>query len=371
MERVVICCVPPMSINLNDKAFLFMSTQESSAVKDGRLKDASLVARLLDRSIVCDMTLPIGTPGSEESQRRLFKRLLKSGFSFVSITVATDDEDPRQALDQIARYRAMCAEEGCVLIQRVADIERAKAAGVLAIALNFQGTVPVGRNLELISVYYSLGVKHMLMAYNQRNFVADGCHELTDAGLSRFGRSLIAEMNRVGMIVDVAHTSYRSSLDAIECSTHPVIVSHGNVWALNQHPRCCKDEQIRAIANKNGVVGLTGLNIFTGDDSACAEGYVRQIDYIVQLVGPAHVGFGFDYVHDLPTLARSAQAQAAKWPPEGGYSRSDIAQVELESLPLIVQRMLDLGYSEEAIRGILGANWLRVMRAVEADQAIN
>ncbi len=322
--------------------------------------------RLHQDALVCDMTLPWRAPGRPEIQAGLPERLLVGGVDFVSFTVATDDHDMTAAVNAIAEERAriLGAPERFVLVESADDVRRAKAEGKLAIGLHFQGTMPIGRNLNLVEVFYRLGIRHMLMAYNQKNLVADGCHELTDAGISRFGIELIAEMNRVGMFVDVAHTGYRSSMEVIEHADGPVICSHGNIQALWQHARCCRDDQIKAIAGTGGVFGLTGLGIFMGDNDASVERYCEQIDYAVQLVGSRHVGFGFDYMYDMPTLTALAAKMASKWPTDGGYTRQDIKQLEPESIPQITEHLLRRGYGDEDIRQILGGNWLRLMQEV-------
>jgi membrane dipeptidase len=320
-------------------------------------------ARLHNDALVCDMTLPWRAPGRKELQGVLPERLEAGGVDFVSYTVATDDQDAMGAILAIAeeRGRILAAPERFVLVETADDVRRAKAAGKLAIGLHFQGTLPVGRNLGLVEIFYKLGIRHMLMAYNQKNLVADGCHELTDAGISRFGHELVAEMNRVGMFVDVAHTGYRSSMEVIEASQSPVICSHGNIKGLWEHARCYRDDQIQAIAASGGVFGLTGLGIFMGDNDASVERYAEQIDYVVQLVGPRHVGFGFDYMYDMPTLSAHAAEMASKWPSDGGYTRQDIKQLEPESIPEITEQLLRRGYGEGDIRLVLGENWLRMM----------
>jgi membrane dipeptidase len=323
-------------------------------------------ARLHAEATVCDMTLPLRTPGDPKIQAQLPRELLKAGFNFVSFTVATDDEDTVGALRALSQTRAFFQAQSdcCMLADSVEDVVKAKALGKLAAGVHFQGTVPIGRDLGMVDVFYKLGIRHMLMAYNQKNFVADGCHELGAGGLSRFGREVVSEMNRVGMFVDVAHTGYQASMETIEYSDRPVIVSHGNVWSLHQHPRCYRDDQIKAIARSGGVIGLTGLSIFIGDDSASVESYVNQIDYVTQLVGPRHVGFGFDYVFDIGALTSLAATMANKWPADGGYTRSDVKQVEPRDVPRITQMLLDRGYPEDAVRAIIGENWMRLMREV-------
>jgi len=317
-------------------------------------------------AMVCDMTLPIGTPGNPKLKDAVPQKLVDAGFNFVSITVNGEESDMASSINALARDRAYILRrpDQCILVDRFEDVLRAKAEGKLAVGLHFQDSVPVGRNIEMVEVFYKLGIRHMLLAYNQKNFVADGCHELGGGGLSRFGRDLITEMNRVGMFVDVAHTGYQASMEAIEYSDKPVIVSHGNVWGLHEHPRCYRDDQIKAISRSGGVIGLTGLSIFTGDQSASVESYADQIDYVVRLVGPQHVGFGFDYVFDLPALTSFAATMSDRWPSDGGYTRSDIKQIEIADVPRITQTLLDRGHTEGDVRLILGENWLRLMRQI-------
>jgi membrane dipeptidase len=322
--------------------------------------------RIYDTAIVADMTMPWSSlPGDMALHDAMPDRLCAAGVTYVSFTVATDDADNAGAITTIAAERRWWLARGdCLLVRTADDIVRAKREGKLAVGFHFQGTRPVERNLDMVELFYQLGIRHMLMAYNQKNFVGDGCHELGEGGLSRFGHELVREMNRVGMLVDVAHTGYRTSMDAIAASSAPVIVSHGNVAAFHKHPRCYADDQIKAIAATGGVFGLTGLGIFLGGNDASTSAYVRQIDHIAQLVGPAHVGFGLDYVFDMRALSRLAMQHASKWPEDGGYTTADIAQVEPERLPAIADALLARGYAEADVANVLGGNWLRVARAV-------
>lgn len=334
----------------------------------GECMDQQAARQLLRQNVVCDMTLPtIDIPGANVGLKAAtYARFAAAGFSFVSITIAVDDADLADTIRLIARERRFfeARPDDYIMVETVADIERARHEGKLAVGFHFQGTGPVGRNLDLVALYYKLGIRHMLMAYNQKNLVGNGCHELSDDGLSRFGHSLIAEMNRVGMLVDVAHCGYRTSMQTIEASAAPVIVSHGNVAAIFEHPRCYRDDQIRAVAASRGVIGLTGLGIFMGDNDASVSTYVRSLDHVAQLVGPDHVGFGFDYIYDMPALVAFSKTMADRFPKEGGYTRDDAAQLEPEQVIEIVQELSRLGYSDGDIGKIVGGNWLRIMGEV-------
>ena len=136
----------------------------------------------------------------------------------------------------------------------------ARKAAKLAVGFHFQGTAPFEEELGWVDLFYQLGVRHALMAYNEQNLVGSGCHVAEDTGLSDFGRELVAEMNRVGMLVDCAHTGYRTTMETLEASASPVIISHTNVRALCDHPRCVWDDQIEACTAPGGVLGMTGLS---------------------------------------------------------------------------------------------------------------
>jgi membrane dipeptidase len=325
--------------------------------------------QIYESAIVCDNTVPwAGMPFGDPVLRDALPAKIKSaGVSFASLTVSGDGIDSTSTLKTLAAEFRYWEERSADyrLVKKATDIEQAKHDGQLAIGLHFQGSDPVERNLDLVHLYYQLGIRHMLLSYNQNNLVGGGCHEQNDGGLTRFGHDLVKEMNRVGMWVDVAHTGYRTSMDAILASTSPVICSHGNVSALHRHPRCYTDDQIKAIAASGGVFGLTGLSIFMGgDNNAGVERFVEQIDYVVQLVGPSYIGFGLDYVYDMPGLERFAASQPDRWPPDGGYLTEDMQQLEHEYLVHVTQALLDRGYGNADILSILGGNWVRVAEAV-------
>jgi membrane dipeptidase len=325
--------------------------------------------QIYESAVVCDNTVPwAGMPfGDPVLRDALPARMKAAGVTFASFTVSGDGCDATITVKTLAaelRYWEQRSSD-YRLVKTAADIALAKREGQLAIGLHFQGSEPVERNLDLVHLYYELGIRHMLLAYNQKNFVGDGCHELNDGGLSRFGHELVKEMNRVGMWVAVAHTGYRTSMDAIAASTSPVICSHGNVAALHRHPRCYTDDQIKAIAASGGVFGLTGLGIFMGaDNNASTLRFVEHVDYVVQLVGARHVGFGLDYVYDMPGLERFAAKQPERWPPDGGYLTRDIQQLEHARLVYVTQALLDRGYAEADVVDILGGNWVRLAEAV-------
>jgi len=318
---------------------------------------------LLHDAIVCDMTMPWTAYGRAELRTESLPRMHRSGFGLVSLTLAADVQSQIDVLKACARERRRFAlqPERYRLIDSVDDILAAKRDGVLALSFNLQGTNCLHGNIDMVGLFYDLGVRHMLLAYNKKNLAGDGCHERTDSGLSLFGIELIQEMNRVGMIVDGSHCGYRTSMEAMEVSKAPVIFSHSNPKALWDHDRNIRDDQAKACAATGGLIGVNGVGIFMGDNDASTPVLFRQIEYYMDLVGPEHIGLGLDFVYDTDAMRRSMADM--KSPDKGNYDRMT-AFFQPEQLPGLVDMMLDRGYPESAIRGILGENYLRVARQV-------
>ena len=153
--------------------------------------------------LVCDFTLPYADLGDPVKKQATLPRYIASGVDCVSLTLGGDTVGIADTMKLLARERGyfLAHPDQYLLVSRAADIRRAKEQGSLGIVFHFQGTDPLQGSLDMVDVYYELGVRHMLLAYNRRNPVGDGCFEAGDAGLSGFGQQLVREMNRVGMLV--------------------------------------------------------------------------------------------------------------------------------------------------------------------------
>jgi membrane dipeptidase len=247
----------------------------------------------------------------------------------------------------------------------VDDILRAKSDGRLAIVFDIEGGNTVDADIGLVEVYYRLGVRWMLLAYNFNNRLGGGCMD-SDTGLTDFGRQVIDEMARVGMVLCCTHVGHRTAREAIEYSRNPVIFSHSNPAAVYPHVRNIPDSLLHDCARSGGVVNINGVGDFMGltaegePDNSTAT-LVRHIDHVVQQIGAEHVGLGLDYIFDVAEVEQFIAAHPEKFPALKG---SGYRQVEPERLHDIVDALIGLGYDDASIMGILGENNLRVARQV-------
>jgi membrane dipeptidase len=286
------------------------------------------------------------------------------GVNLVVLNVYFDVYPPDTAVPMLASFRRWINQhpDDYVLAETVADIQKAKADQKLAVIFDIEGGKAVEGHPGLVEVFYELGVRWMLIAYNKNNRLGGGCQD-EDSGLTDYGRLIIDEMERVGMVLCCSHTGYRTAREAIEYSNNPVIFSHSNPRALWDHERNIPDDLMRACARSEGVVNINGIGIFLGDNDNTTETLVRHIDYAVNLIGPEHVGLGLDYVFDQAELDEYVQSRPDIYPPEKGYG-TGMAMVEPERFPVIAEALLKSGYKDKQVQGILGHNNLRVASRV-------
>ncbi len=285
-----------------------------------------------------------------------------AGATFVHVNVGMDYNPLDQVVRVIAGYRCWFADhpEGFLLAQSVDDVRRAKQEGRLAVAFDLEGSMMLQDDLNMLHLFRDLGVRQMHLAYNRNNSIAGGCHD-RDTGLSALGRQVVRRINELGIIMDCSHMGLRSSLEAMEISTRPVVFSHSNVKALRDHPRNITDAQIEACARTEGVVGICGIGPFLGDDDISTEQLLRHVDYVTERVGPRHVGFGLDYVFDQTHDDLPAGEDRDYWYPETqNYDLKGMPIKPPEHLPEIAGALLGRGYGPEDVRGVMGGNFLRV-----------
>ncbi len=307
-----------------------------------------------------------------------FDKLNTYGCTAFCITTFRPDAGPGEALDAIANwYRIANTYDGVRIAYSAADIVEAKEQGQAAIVVNSQGGDFLGRDIHRLEAFHRLGLRMMLPAYNKRNAICDGCLEPDDGGLSEFGEKWVDECHRLGVLIDLSHVGERSTLDILERAREPVVFTHSNPKALVDIPRAITDEQIKKCAATGGVIGITNwgpLNFRKGMTTRpTVEHYLDAIQYVIDLVGPDHVGMATDM--SLGTYPDGDLIRGRPNSALGGYAehvesnpRSRLRYVEgfddYGQLLDVVEAMSKRGFSDDGIKKVLGGNWLRVFDLV-------
>lgn len=285
-------------------------------------------------------------------------RLLAGGVDLQVFAVWVDpSHQGGEALVQVVRAlaafrRELVAEPRLQLVRSRSDLERVgQTPGRVCALLALEGAEALcggtGAELDVLETLYVLGVRAAGLTWNGRNALADGVEEGdSGGGLTRAGRAVVRAMNRLGMIVDIAHLAPAGVRDVLELSAGPVIASHANCRALCDHPRNLTDAQILALAARGGVLGISFVPEFLRDSPPGAvhlEDVVAHIDHAVQLAGPEHVGLGSDF---------------------DGTAQTPVELPDVRFLPRLTEALLRRGYPEPAVEAILGGNFLRVFQQI-------
>lgn len=303
--------------------------------------------------------------------RELFEDMRKGGLTAANCTVSVW-EDFQATVDNIVEMNRLIEANGDLVmkVRTTADIRRAKEAGKTGIIMGFQNAHAFEDQLGYIQVLKDLGVGVVQMCYNTQNLIGTGCYE-RDGGLSGFGREVVAEMNRVGIMCDLSHVGSKTSEEVILASGKPVCYSHCLPSGLKAHPRNKSDEELKFIADHGGFVGVTMFTPFLkrGVD-ATIDDYIEAIGYIIDIVGENQVGIGtdftqgqdktfFDYLTHDKGYARELTQFGKIVNPEGIRTVGEF--------PNLTEALLRNGFSESVTRKIMGENWERVLGEVWGD----
>lgn len=322
-----------------------------------------------------------------------------AGVTCGSVTVGSDSVIDAIKRISNAKYQIDRLKDEELLAICTDDIKRAKKEGKHAFIWNFQNTILLGggvdidKELNILDLFYGLGVRVVQLTYNLRNFVGDGCTERYESGLSYFGLRVLERMNKLGMLIDTAHCGYQTTLDASEFSSMPIAATHTACKSVYMHDRNKTDEELKAIAEKGGYIGILTFPPFLGGKSTMKE-FLDHIDYAVNLIGAEHVGIGTDawYKSHVPQrltsinpLLRSARGHIGYEPLRGGdwwrgwrheepkasnlFTQEMWEELNEGSLawvnwPYITVGLVSRGYSDKEIEGIIGGNFLRILERV-------
>lgn len=265
-----------------------------------------------------------------------------------ALQIATDYAVER--LNQVIRQQALNPGR-MVIATTPQEILETKHQGMKAICLGIENGYALGKRIENLRMFKDMGVSYITLCHNGDNDICDSARGKGEwNGLSPFGKEVVKEMNRLGIMVDISHAAERSFYDALETSQAPIIASHSSARVLCDHPRNLTDDQLRALAAHGGVAQICLYKGFINEDAekASLTDAIRHINHIVNLVGIDHVGIGSDFDGDGEVIGCSATNELIN----------------------ITVRLLEEGYTEEDIRKIWGGNLLRVMTSVQAFQDI-
>ena len=301
-----------------------------------------------------------------------------SGVTCIFQNAGQECQDPLRLIKRLARFTFATdvMKEFVSKAAVPADIEAAKAAGRHALYMTGNG-VPLTQQwiskedeLRYVKIFFQLGIRMMHLTYQRRNMIGDGCGETSNAGLSDFGRTAIAEMNRAGVIPDCAHSGWQTSLEAAKVSSRPVVASHSTCAAIHPHIRSKPDEVIRAIVDSGGYIGICCISKFlrgTGDIAALLD----HIQYVTKHFGADHVAIGTDVAYSsqnsreenrkLPKRSPAREPFRSLWPKDDFVETPEMtSSLAWTNWPLFTVGLVQRGFADDDIRKIIGGNVMRV-----------
>ncbi|MDG1893696.1 MAG: membrane dipeptidase [Fuerstiella sp.] len=324
-----------------------------------------------------DMTMTRCVSSAQE-QSEYLDAWRASGVTCIFQNAGEEGQDPQRLIKRLSHftYATDMLKQFVVKAAVPDDVSDAKLLGKHCLYMTGNG-VPLTQQwvsqedeLRYISVFFHLGIRMMHLTYQRRNMIGDGCGEESNAGLSDFGRSAIAEMNRIGVIPDCAHSGWQTSLEAAKVSSKPVVASHSVCGGIYPHIRSKPDAVIRAIVDSGGYIGICCIPRYlrgSGDISALLD----HIDYVVRKFGIDRVAIGTDvaytsqnYAAESRKVPRRPKARAefrSLWPKDDFETTATMTDsISWTNWPLFTVGMVQRGYSDDDIRKILGGNVMRV-----------
>ena len=281
-----------------------------------------------------------------------------AGVSIMLVPVI-ETEHLTEAMRRLLEFRRTMQDvtTTVVVAERAEDWSAAARRGRVAVIAHSHGLQWMDRDLALIGEFRAAGLRVAKLSSGWRNLVADGCYESSDLALTRFGRRAVAELDHSGLLIDLAYTGRRSTLEVMERAEHPVVFSHVNAAAVHPHRLNLTDDQIRACAKTGGVIGVSAFPALVGTGKPTVADVVRHIDHIAGVAGVEHVGLGLDFDTDrtrrFPTDPR----------PEPPYAYP-AGLARFEDLAGFGARLAERGHDVKARAAILGGNFERVLHRV-------
>lgn len=299
---------------------------------------------------------------------KIFRQLRMGGVDAVHVTIAYH-ENFREMVLNLERWNRWFEQYADLILkgQWAEDIDRARETGRTAIFFGFQNPSPIEDDIGLVEIVHSLGVRFMQLTYNNQSLLATGCYETEDTGLTRMGREVIKEMNRVGLVIDMSHSADRSTIEAAEVSERPITLTHANPYAWHPARRNKRDDVIRAVVERGGMLGFSLYPHHLRDRSDCSlEDFCSMIARAADQYGVERLGIGSDLCQDQPDSVVEWM-RVGRWTKEIDYGEGSATQPGFPAMPSWFQDNRDFGRIETGLRaaglddsdvaGIMGENW--------------
>ncbi len=292
----------------------------------------------------------------------IFRELRQGGVTAIHVTVAYH-EAFREMVANLSAWNRWFEQFPDLIFpgRSGADVERAQASGRTAVFFGFQNPSPIEDDIGLVEICHSLGIRFMQLSYNNQSLLATGCYEAEDPGITRMGKEVIREMNRVGMAIDMSHSAERSTLEAIELSSAPIAITHANPSAWHPVARNKSDTVLRALGQSGGMLGFSLYPHHLKGGSACElQSFCDMAARTAEIMGPRAIGIGSDLCQDQPDSVvewmRSGrwtkQMTGATFPSQPAWFRSNL------DFGQVAAGLRAAGFSAADIDGIMGRNWL-------------
>ncbi|MBT5048864.1 MAG: membrane dipeptidase [Rhodospirillaceae bacterium] len=299
----------------------------------------------------------------------IFREMNAGGVSAVHVTICYH-EDFRETVENIADWNRLFERFSSLIMpgRTAEDVRTAHQTGRTAIVFGFQNCSPIEDDIGLVEICHQLGARFMQLSYNNQSLLATGCYEDNDNGITRMGRQVIQEMNRVGMVVVMSHSGERSTLDAIEISHRPIAITHANPAFWHQALRNKSNEVLKALGDSGGMLGFSLYPHHLKDKSACGvESFCDMVARTADLMGTDHIGIGSDLCQDQPDSVVEWM-RVGRWTKEIDYGEGSASDAGFPPMPSwfhgnrdfgnIAQGLRTHGFSEPDIAKIMGENWL-------------
>jgi membrane dipeptidase len=301
---------------------------------------------------------------------KVFEQMRAGGVDAVHVTIAYH-ESFREMILNLEQWNRWFEVHGDLIFKgtTAADVRLAQETGRTAIFFGFQNPSPIEDDIGLVEICHQLGIRFMQLTYNNQSLLATGCYEDADTGLTRMGKQVVTEMNRVGMVIDMSHSADRSTLEAIEHSTRPIAITHANPDWWHPALRNKSDEVLRALTDKGGMLGLSVYPHHLAGGTACTlDSFCRMIAEAALRYGAENLGIGTDLCQDQPDSIVEWM-RVGRWSKVIDYGEGSANNAGFPTMPIwfndnrdfdnIAKGLIAVGMDQNEVDGVMGENWLR------------